>query len=192
MLRSYVAGTLWPESTEEAAAGNLRTALWRLGQAAPNLVDTQDGYLSIPPDVPVDYRKALELARRILDRAEDVENSELDLSLFERDLVPGRSDEWVVVERERFRQLRLHALEAISERFMALGSIPRAVEAALAAVAGEPLRESAHRTLIRAHLAEGNRSEALRQYRVFRDLLQHELGVGPSSMLQELVADLHR
>jgi DNA-binding SARP family transcriptional activator len=62
------------------------------------------------------------------------------------------------------------------------------VEAGLAAVRAEPLRESAHRTLVRAHLAEGNRFEANRQYHNCRRLLQAELGLEPSRGLRELIA----
>jgi DNA-binding SARP family transcriptional activator len=62
-----------------------------------------------------------------------------------------------------------------------------AVEAGLAAVAGEPLRESAHGALIKAHLAEGNRGEAVRQYCVCRQLLRDHLGLEPSRQMENLV-----
>ena len=45
--------------------------------------------------------------------------------------------------------------------------------------AAEPLRESAHRVLIDAHVGAGNRGEALRQFRVCRALLERELGLPP-------------
>jgi Bacterial transcriptional activator domain. len=57
----------------------------------------------------------------------------------------------------------------------------------LAAVSGEPLRESAHRQLIEVHLAEGNRVEALRQYEAYRQLMRDELGLGPSPHIVNLV-----
>jgi DNA-binding SARP family transcriptional activator len=60
----------------------------------------------------------------------------------------------------------------------------------LAAVACEPLRESTHRAVVRAHLAEGNPAEALRQYRSYRQLLNDELGLPPSRQFQELIAGL--
>jgi len=192
VLRTYVAGSLWPESTEDLAAGNLRSGLWRVGQVAPGLVSSADGYLALDPETAVDYKAALRMAKRILDNPTQATLPELDIALFSADLVPGRPDEWVVVERERFRQLRLHVLEAIADRFVSLGRIAQAVEAAHAAVSGEPLRESAHRTLIRAHLAEGNRSEALRQYASFRNLLHDELGAAPSRLMEELISDPSR
>ena len=60
----------------------------------------------------------------------------------------------------------------------------------LSAVDGEPLRESAHRTLMLAHLAEGNASEAIRQYGVYSTLLRKELGMDPSGQIRELARSL--
>ena len=55
---------------------------------------------------------------------------------------------------------------------------------------GEPLRESAHRALIRVHLAEGNAGEALRQYDLYAGMLWRQLGLGPSPLIEELVRPL--
>ena len=84
------------------------------------------------------------------------------------------------MERERIRQRVLHALEALSERLAAAGRFADAIEAAMLATSAEPLRESAQRALIKAHIAEGNLTEARRSYRAYRDLMQRELGVVPS------------
>ncbi len=78
------------------------------------------------------------------------------------DLLPGWYDDWVLLERERLRQRVLHALEALSRHLVAAGRIAEAVEAAMTAVGVEPLRESAQRAPVTAHLAEGNRVEARR------------------------------
>jgi DNA-binding SARP family transcriptional activator len=55
-------------------------------------------------------------------------------------------------------------------------------------VAIDPLRESSHRQLIRIHVAEGNYSEALRQYRSYEQLIHTELGLAPSPLLVSLVS----
>ena len=65
-------------------------------------------------------------------------------------------------------------------------------ETALAAVSGEPLRESAHRALIRVHMAQGNWFDALRQYDLYRDLVRGQLGLDPSPEMEHLVAPLQR
>jgi len=103
------------------------------------------------------------------------------------DLLLGWYDDWVLLERERLRQLRLYALEQLSSRLLATGDVARAAEAALEAVAVEPLRETAHAALIRAHLAQGNRAEATRQLQRLAELLDKELGEKPSPMVTDLL-----
>jgi DNA-binding SARP family transcriptional activator len=63
-----------------------------------------------------------------------------------------------------------------------------AIEAGLAAVASEPLRESAQLALIRAYLAEANVNEARRQGQAYRSLLWESLQIEPSAEFQRLVA----
>jgi DNA-binding SARP family transcriptional activator len=101
--------------------------------------------------------------------------------------LPGWYDEWVLVERERSRQLRLHALEAAAGEFIAQGRAGAAMHVALTAALVEPLRESCHRLIISIHLAEGNQAEAVRHYLAWRGLLRKELGIAPSSQIANLV-----
>jgi DNA-binding SARP family transcriptional activator len=188
LQRLYVANTLWIDASEERAGASLRSSLWRLNQRGSKLVETSASHLRLAPDVEVDLRRTLELAHRLLDRtatAEDLATAEAALGA---ELLPDWYDEWLQFERERYRQVRLHALEALAEELVAAGRLGRALEAALAAVRSEPLRESAHRTLIRVHLAEDNRVEALRQFEICRGLLREGLGVEPSRQLAELLA----
>jgi DNA-binding SARP family transcriptional activator len=106
------------------------------------------------------------------------------------DLLPGWDEDWLVVEREHHRQLRLHALEMLSDTLCRERRYGEALSAALAAVAGEPLRESSHRRVIQAHLAEGNPAEALRQYEIYRRLVRDELGLAPTEEIRGLVGSL--
>jgi DNA-binding SARP family transcriptional activator len=96
----------------------------------------------------------------------------------------------VLIERERFRQVHLIALEALCLRLSACNRHAAATEAGLAAVACEPLRESAHRALVEAHIAAGNAVEALRQHDLCRDLVRRHLGLEPSAQMSALVAGL--
>jgi DNA-binding SARP family transcriptional activator len=192
LTRSYVAGMLWPETTAIKASASLRSALWRAHQSCSSIIDASAQQLALGTTVVVDFRRAIASAQRLLSRevpcqAEDVAApARLNLSA---DLLPDwYDDDWVVAEREQFQQLRLHALEAMCERLTAAGRFGEAVDAALAAIRAEPLRESAHQALVKTHLAEGNRLEAVRQYERCRRLLLDELGLEPSSSLQELLA----
>lgn len=107
------------------------------------------------------------------------------------DLLPDWYDDWVLLEAEDWRQLRLHALEALAGRLIALGCWGEAANAAGAAVRAEPLRESARAALIQAHLAVSNQSEAVREFTRYRTLLDAELGLAPTPRLHELLERLH-
>ena len=93
----------------------------------------------------------------------------------------------MLVERERMRQRMLHALEALSCELRTRARHAEAVEVALTAVAAEPLRESAHRVLVEAHVAQGNQIEARRSFARYRDLVRRELGVSLSPELAVFV-----
>jgi DNA-binding SARP family transcriptional activator len=131
-----------------------------------------------------------QVAHRLISGA-DHDPGELDYADLMDDVLPDWRDDWLLVERERFRQLRMHALEALSVRLAHAGRLAQAIDASLAVVCHEPLRESAQRALIGAHILEGNLQEAVRQYRTFRDLLSSELGIGPSPLMVELVRSLN-
>ena len=109
------------------------------------------------------------------------------LWVYGHDLLTGWYDEWAVAERERFRQVRLHVLDQVGERLFRAGRHQEALEVALAVVAAEPLRESAHRLLLRVHLCEGNIAEAFRQYRTYADNLEREVGATPSPVMTDLL-----
>lgn len=189
VLRVHLAGVLWLEASEDHAFANLRSTLWRLRRCGEGVVETSGQHVCLCPGIEVDVRRSIDLARRVVDSPSDEELLAFDPNPLRRDLLPDWYDDWALLERERYRQLRLHALDALCDRFTRAGRLALAMETGLASLAAEPLRESAHRALIRIHLAEGNKAEALRQYRLYRRLLQEQLGLEPSSQIEELVRE---
>ena len=187
LVRAYVAGALWLDAREEKASARLRSTVWRLGLSGHPLLDGSRTHLRLATGVTVDWRFLTSRYRRLLDESAALPPEFLSTVPVAGDLLPDWYDDWVIMERERFRQLRLHALETLCVRLSEAGRSWLAVEAGLAAVEAEPLRESAHRALIAAHLGEGNRSEALRQFGLYRRLLGEELGIEPSQSLAQLV-----
>ncbi|WP_329331669.1 AfsR/SARP family transcriptional regulator [Streptomyces sp. NBC_00663] len=179
--RSVLAGTLWPEVTEGHARGSLRTTLWKLPRDEPPLIGCHGDALLVTPALRVDVHALTRTALGVVQGDGTALHALPLLGLLTgEDLLPGWDEDWVLLERERLRQLRLHALDALAEALIRQGRPALAVEVAWAAVRAEPLRESAHRAMVAAHLAEGNVGEALRHYEAFRRLLEEELGVAPS------------
>ena len=191
LSRMYVAGTLWIDSSQEGANANLRTALWRLRRLPYPLVDSTPSHLSLASEVRVDLHTVTDAARRADADASSASDQDLEQILAAGELLPDWYDEWLLIGREQFRQVRLHALESLCDRLTRRGRYGKAIELGLAAVAGEPLRESAHRAVMRAHLAEGNRHEALRQYVLCRRVLE-PLGLTPSEETEALLETLPR
>lgn len=184
--RSCVAGSLWPDASEDHAAGNLRSTLWRLGRPGNHAVETSAGHVELSPLVEIDLRESAALAHGVLWGSVSLDETDRVLSALSSPLLPSWSEDWVVIERERFCQLRLHALESLCEQLTAAGRHADAIEAGLTAIEGDPLRESAHRALIHAYMAEGNTGTAVRHYHSFRRLLVEELGLEPSPEMKEL------
>lgn len=192
LLREHVAGSLWGDVTERRAAGSLRSALWRLGHPTHPLVEVSDAHLRLSLAVAVDLRASEALANRILDPAGELIESDLDEAPLSQDLLPDWTEDWVLVKREHHAQLRLRALEALCGRLCEMGRFGHAVQAGMLAVSVEPLRESAQRTLIAAHAADGNTAAALKQYESFRVLLRDELDLEPSPEMQTQIEVLRR
>ena len=186
--RTAIAGQLWPDVPEDHAHGSLRSALWRLHKVAPGVVTVSGNALFLAEDVCVDVRELDAWARRALDPRVPGDDLPVPDDALHGELLPGWYEDWVLLERERLRQLRMHALEALADKLVAVRRYGDAVQAAYAAVRAEPLRESAHRAVIRAHLAEGNVTEALRAYDSFRTMLADELGIAPTPQITGLVA----
>lgn len=190
--RSRVAGQLWPDVAEWRALANLRSVLWRLGRVRAPAVRAVGDRLALDAGIGVDLRELTEFANHLLDAADPPSPRRLAELIDASEILPGWEEEWLVIERERFRELRLRALERACEAMISHGDTGHGIQACLAAVEAEPFRESAQRLLVRMHLAEGNRAAALRSYLAFRNLVEDELGIEPSNLMDDLVAGLAR
>jgi DNA-binding SARP family transcriptional activator len=184
--RPVVAGTLWPDVVEERAHGSLRSVIWRLGRLGHQVVDSHSDMLSLSEGVGVDVQEFAAGARRLL-AGSTARAADGRIILRQEKLLPGWHDDWVHVERERLRQLQLHALEAFAAQLSRQQRHAAALEAALLAVRLEPLRESAHRTVLAVHLAEGDWVAGIRHFESFRALLHRGLGIEPSERMRAMV-----
>jgi DNA-binding SARP family transcriptional activator len=186
--RGVLAGALWPRKSESRAQANLRGVMWRLPDAVRRRLALGAGTVAFDDCWDVDVHAAERLAASA--GRDPCSDALPPVSLFRYDLLPDWNDSWLLVHRERYRQLRLHALEDLAHAHLIAGRPLHATDCALLAIAAEPLRESAQRLLLRGHLAAGNRAAAWASYQQFRKLLVDELGVQPSSELTALVSDL--
>jgi DNA-binding SARP family transcriptional activator len=191
--RALAAERLWPDCLPRRVAANLRSALWRARAATSSsdgLVYSAGPRIRLGEHVVVDLNDMHARARnpdRYAIRAITDRELEMLLDVLNRELLPGWSDEWLLIARERWNQVRLHTLESLAEQLLAAEQYLPAMDTALMAVSIEPIREAAHRTIIEIHTAEGNLSSALTHYQQYRALLQRELATTPSERMLALV-----
>ena len=180
--RATLAADLWPGVEAAAAARMLADAVAAVDVPGLFLIDdpadaSEGGPLALAAGVEVDLSDALGLVRAL---PEIPLSDTPDIALLGADILPGWTAAWIAVERERFRQLRLHALEDRSLRLTAAGRFDEAVAMAQTAVRAAPSRESARRVLIEAHLAQGNIAAAVAEYDDYQELLRSSVG-GPAT-----------
>ena len=201
VTREELAEALWPGELPATWATAVRVAVSRLRTAlGPVMSDRRDALagsfgayqLRVDGRVDVDVERA-EAAVTAAEadagacRWETTAASAADARVvLVRPFLGGVEGPWVDGVRNRLRELLSRTLEALAQARTGLGQYTLAAAAALEAVSVDPWRESAHRRLMEAHEAGGNRAEALRAYERCRRLLAEELGVAPSVETTEI------
>ncbi|MEV7182111.1 BTAD domain-containing putative transcriptional regulator [Kitasatospora sp. NPDC093679] len=179
LTRARAAAVLWPGLEPARAGAALRTALHRLPGCRADLLHEGRERLRLAPDVATDLGELRTTATRVLNLALPLDAEELGRAAtcdFGHDLLPDWEEDWLDHHRMRWREQRLHTLEALSFRLVQAGWVGAAVDAALIAIHADNLRESAHETLVAAYLAAGNRIAANAYRATYREQLRRELG----------------
>jgi DNA-binding SARP family transcriptional activator len=179
--RQVAAETLWPDFAEGRGRANLRNALWRLRQAGGLLV-VEEGEVVRLGDVDVDMDAIRGWATAAL---RGFDPGPLP-PRFDAELLPGWSDEWLVMVREELRMLRMYALEAAAHQLLVHGRLGEAAVLGQTGLRMDCLRESAHRLLIEVSLRQGNRLDALRHYARYEAVVG-EAGAAPAPDLTALI-----
>jgi TolB-like protein len=196
--REKLADLLWGNSAEEQARANLRQALSSIrkalnGETAGYLVTAGDQISLAGRDVDLDVTKFEEL---VTDATPDA--LKRAAALYKGDLLDGFSlkedsfEGWARAERERLRHLACDALTKLIAHCDEIGDAERCVETAARLLTLDPLREAAHRILMRAYAAQGRQASALKQFEACRDILKRELGVEPEPKTVALYRDIRR
>ena len=191
VARTRLTGVLWGDGSGQGAAKSLRTTLWRIRHAGASLVLASDDRLRLYPDVTVDVTDLTVLAKRLIHQPDAEALIRLPLLVESAELLPDWGDEWMMADRERYRLLRLEALERAASALMERSHFGDALVAALAAVQADPLRESARRLVVQVRIAQGNAAEAIRSYREYQALLRREFDLEPSQLMDQLIHPLY-
>jgi YVTN family beta-propeller protein len=128
------------------------------------------------------------LAAGDLERAKDA--AALAASIVRLPFLPGDDGTWVEAKRRELTEVRARSLSVLADACLLSGNAAEAAKCAEQTVALEPFRETGYRRLMHAHVAAGNRAEALRVYERCRRLLAEELGAYPSPETESVYREL--
>jgi TolB-like protein/DNA-binding SARP family transcriptional activator len=184
--REQLAALLWGDRDEEQARGSLRQALAELRRimGVSAVLSDREMVAFDPAVVNVD---AVELAR--LAAAGELKEA---AALYRGELLEGVSlpdagfADWLLVERTRLHDVAVGVLA----RLLSTQSGGEAIGTAQRLLQLDPTREETHRALMRLYVAQGDRSQALRQYHVCRENLRRNLEVEPEPETERLYKDI--
>jgi DNA-binding SARP family transcriptional activator len=188
--REKLAALLWSDADASRARSAVRQVLFNLRRtlAAADALRIQGETVALDPAaVHVDV-SAFECA--VADGSPEA--LERGLALYRGDLLAGLTlqeppfEEWLLIQRERLRELAQEALARLLTHQRGTGDLEGAVKTALRLLALDPIQETVHRTLMRLYAEGGRRGAALRQYQLCVTALQRELGIGPEAETKEL------
>ena len=204
--RQVLSEALWNGLDHNRAQRRLSTALWRLRQFLEVGFNNQSNPIIVRSggevtfnsnccywlDIEVFERRARESLGRSLELISPatVRRLEHALSLYRGDLLEGCYDDWVLLERERLRDLHLECLIFVMRYYEQWGEIGTALRYGHTLIGLDPLREDVHRSLMRLYAKNGNRVNAIRQYDLCREALDSELGIPPMEETQALYSQI--
>jgi len=187
LKRERLAALLWGDRFDEQARRSLRQELYEIRNAlgeslADRLTATRDTVVFDGDGLEVDVLRFEDLAGR-----EDAESLEAAEALYRGPLLDGLDisesafEAWLGAERARLHEVACRTLERLTAYRLDDGSAEAAIETARRLLLLDPLREEAHRLLLRGLAKAGRRSEALKHYQELEALLQSELAAEPEA-----------
>jgi TolB-like protein/DNA-binding SARP family transcriptional activator len=192
LAREKLATLLWERSDYTHACVSLRQTLTLLRKSLAHcecacVISDRDTLYLDPAHVEVDVAEFDLLCRETsagpLERAaalyhgEFLEGFALNEELYE---------EWLRTERASLQERAIGALMGLLRCHLDAGNLEDGARVVRRVLALDPLRETAHRALMRLYADMGDRALALKQYRSCLDLLSAELGVRPEAQTQRL------
>jgi predicted ATPase/DNA-binding SARP family transcriptional activator len=169
--REKLAALFWGDVPDDRARVSLRYALARLRQAfGPKLLLAGRETAQINPEFPI----------WVDARAFQAQAPEARIENYRGDLLADFYADWVLAERDQFRQAYIATLLELIQRYRAASDYPRAIAAAEQVLASEPAHERAHQHLMFCFVALCQREAALHQYARCVAALREDLAVDPA------------
>ena len=193
--RSLLAALLWGDVAESAARTSLRKTLVNLRQAVGDFleIDRQgvgflsgDSYWIDVAEFEAGVGEPSSSSSSSSGAPVDIQRLEAALALYQGDFLTGfyvrnapEFESWLTVEQARLRELATQGLSTLVLHYSQQGQFEQAIVFGRRLLQLEPWREETQRDLMQLLAQTGQRSAALAQYEICRQVLDDELGVEP-------------
>ncbi len=188
VAREHLLDLFWGETEEEKARHSLAQVLYVLRTIVGHDVLASEGDMiaTDPGTVRVDAQEFAEAARE--ERWSDALQLYTGPFLHQFSLSNAREfEQWQSATALRFSQLARQAFSESVDRRRGSGDFEGAITIAQRWARLEPLADEAQHALIELLSHTGKRSLALREYELYRERLERELGASPADETIELV-----
>ena len=187
--REYLADLFWRSSTPERQRSALNSAIWRIKRQLRDVAGIDlccDGpaiFLQIDDTVGIDARELTEIVHSLTpggDMSEAVAGRlRRALEACDAPFMDGVTSDWVLTERERLFNLQIRGLTLLMHWLGQQRKYEDALEIGRRLLAADPARESAQCEVMWLYMLNGQRAQAIRQYKLFRAWLRQELDIEP-------------
>jgi DNA-binding SARP family transcriptional activator/uncharacterized protein HemY len=191
--KEQIIAALWSELSLAKGTSNLHINLFRARRALyPGIFIFEDGRYKINPNFRIWYdvaefesliATAEAIPSHMADRASVLERA---LELYGDTFLEELYSEWIEVRRRELENKYLRALSLLADCYASRGNYSQAVALLERFIAIDPYAEDAYCRMMRWHLAEQNRSLALRTYKQYVELADDERKSESSHEIQKL------
>lgn len=190
LAREQLLTMFWPDLDRAAAQTALRSTLHSLRKELDTALNISDSSIALDSTIDIDARV---FERQLMAPPGDPQMLAAALERYRGDFLDGFAladaplfEDWLRIERERYRRLWLRGLVALAQLYQEQRNYVAAQEMIERALAANPLHEEIQRIAMRLDYAAGNRIGAIRRFEELRRMLDDELGVPPMAETQQL------
>jgi LuxR family transcriptional regulator, maltose regulon positive regulatory protein len=198
--RNYLMEWLWPESTPKKAGSSLNVAICTLRKllsecsaGLQNYILLEEGYYGLCPTVRVEsdveefdlrYEQGCRLEKTNCN--EGAAEYERAIELYRGEyLLDDLYEDWTMVERERLSNAYLDMLERLAVYYKETEQLRESIQICYRILQKDRGHENCHLLLTEAYALLGSYGRALRQYRLFKGVLNSTYGTEPSVETEE-------
>ena len=187
---------LWPDSSTSELKLRFKNAIYRMRHAiGSDVVLFQDNIYLFNRAVDHDYDvqnfvSAIRNAREEKQDIKKIKPLSRAVTLYKGEYLPSLDDEWVIVDREKYKAMYMQAAEELASLLLKESEGEKAILTAESALTQDPFYEPLYRIIMEAHAIRGDRVSVTRQFEKCKRVLMEGMGFEPSDQTTALYKEL--